>query len=58
MLISAVSVAPPVSIAVAFAWLVAAHHLLPLADRLERRPGPDDDDEPADAWPAATDATG
>jgi hypothetical protein len=52
MLVSAVSVAPLVSIAVAFAWLVAAHHVLPLADRLERRPVPEPD-EPADAWPAA-----
>ena len=41
MLASAVSVVPMVSIAVAFAWLVAAHLVLPLADRIERRPRPD-----------------
>lgn len=52
MLVSAVSVAPLVSIAVAFAWLVAAHHVLPLADRFERRAVAQEADEAADAWPA------
>jgi hypothetical protein len=50
--ISAVAVAPLVTISVAFAWLVAARYVLPLADRLEGRLP----DIPAeeDGWPRAT----
>jgi hypothetical protein len=45
-------VAPLVTISVAFAWLVAARYVLPLADRLEGRLP----DIPAeeDGWPRAT----
>jgi hypothetical protein len=50
--VSAVAVAPLVTISVAFAWLVAARYVLPLADRLEGRLP----DRPAeeDGWPRAT----
>lgn len=49
LLVSAVAVAPLVTISVAFAWLVAARFVLPLADRLEgRRP---DIQAEEDGWP-------
>lgn len=53
MLVSAITVAPLVTIAIALAWLVAARYVLPLAERVEGRTVADPLDVPTDGWPRA-----